>query len=78
MSILNKYLPAVNFAIGTTALVFQMTVLYPWHNQLDKDFKELEQRHVETLEAYHKVKLEHLATIEESTKRLLELQAQGK
>jgi hypothetical protein len=30
-----------NFVIATTALGFQVFVLYPWHKQLDDDFMEL-------------------------------------
>jgi hypothetical protein len=30
-----------NFAIATSALAFQVFVLYPWHNKLDEDFTEL-------------------------------------
>ncbi|KAL3426817.1 hypothetical protein PVAG01_00326 [Phlyctema vagabunda] len=30
-----------NCAIGTTALLFQIFVLYPWHKQLDDDFAQL-------------------------------------
>jgi len=30
-----------NFAIATSALGFQVFVLYPWHKQLDDDFEDL-------------------------------------
>jgi len=30
-----------NFAIATSALGFQVFVLYPWHKQLDDDFEKL-------------------------------------
>jgi len=39
------YLPLVNFTISTAALSFQVFVLYPWHEQLNKEFIELK-RHV--------------------------------
>lgn len=32
-----------NFFIATSALGFQIFVLYPWHQVLDVDFKELQQ-----------------------------------
>jgi hypothetical protein len=36
--IFTRILPALSFTIGTTALMFQMTVLYPWHIELDEEF----------------------------------------
>ena len=30
-----------NFAIATSALGFQVFVLYPWHKQLDDDFEAM-------------------------------------
>lgn len=38
-----------NFGIATSALMFQVFVLYPWHKQLDDDFAELKKEHVEVL-----------------------------
>lgn len=39
------YLPLVNFTISTAALSFQMFILYPWHEQLSKEFIDLK-KHV--------------------------------
>jgi hypothetical protein len=33
----------VNFAIASSALYFQVFVLYPWHEKLDEDFRKLRQ-----------------------------------
>ena len=41
MVIFSRFLPLVSFVIGTTALTFQITVLYPWHIELDNEFKQL-------------------------------------
>jgi hypothetical protein len=35
MVFVSRYLPIISFIVGTSALVFQTTVLYPWHNELD-------------------------------------------
>ncbi|KAF2817243.1 uncharacterized protein BDZ99DRAFT_431183 [Mytilinidion resinicola] len=35
-----------NFAIATSALAFQVFVLYPWHQRLDDDFTELKAEHL--------------------------------
>ena len=36
-----RNLPLVNFFISSSALAFQMNVLYPWHKQLRKDILQL-------------------------------------
>jgi len=35
-------LPVINFCISSSGLLFQLSVLYPWHNNLDNKFKKLE------------------------------------
>jgi BMFP domain-containing protein YqiC len=52
MVFFKRYLPIISFTIGTTALIFQTTVLYPWHNELDKDFHELKSLKKETDENF--------------------------
>jgi hypothetical protein len=39
----NRYMPFVNFAVSFTALTFQTTVLYPWHEELSKELKLLKE-----------------------------------
>lgn len=39
----------VNFAVASSALAFQVFVLYPWHNQLDDEFKALKKEHLRVL-----------------------------
>jgi len=31
-----KHLPLLNFIISSTALTFQVSVLYPWHEEISK------------------------------------------
>ncbi|OBT80366.1 hypothetical protein VF21_00895 [Pseudogymnoascus sp. 05NY08] len=50
-----------NFAIGTSALCFQIFVLYPWHQQLDDDFKELKKEHLRVLHGGEKAQVEFFA-----------------
>lgn len=38
-----------NFLIASTALAFQVGVLYPWHHELDAEFKELKKEYRELL-----------------------------
>ncbi|KAJ3326257.1 hypothetical protein HDV06_000133 [Boothiomyces sp. JEL0866] len=61
---IEKYLPFVNLVIASTALGFQIGVLYPWHNQLDSDFHELKAFHAQKLADYHQKKLAKLEEIE--------------
>jgi hypothetical protein len=37
----SKLLPACIFTIGCSALAFQATVLQPFHEQLDEEFKQI-------------------------------------
>jgi hypothetical protein len=41
MVFFSRYLPITSFVISMSALVFQTTVLFPWHHKLDADFKNL-------------------------------------
>lgn len=43
MPFFKQYLPIISFSIGIAALSFQTLVLYPWHNQLDDEFKSLKE-----------------------------------
>jgi hypothetical protein len=42
------WLPYINLAIGSSALAFQTTVLYPWHHELDAAFHK-QQKALEAL-----------------------------
>jgi hypothetical protein len=66
---LTRAFSLTNFSIATSALAFQVFVLYPWHHQLDTDFKHLEKRVQEQLEAGQKrneaMNAEHLGDMKE-------------
>lgn len=77
----SKYLPITSFAISMTALLFQVTVLHPWHNELDAEFKRL--IHVKglqesRLERYQENKLEKIALLEKKLEHLAQLEAEKK
>ena len=36
-----RNLPIINFCISSAALTFQVTVLYPWHNQISKQINNI-------------------------------------
>ena len=50
MRFFRRSLPLINFTISSTALLFQMTVLNPWHNKISKqldDVKNLYEKKIE-------------------------------
>lgn len=55
-----------NFAIATSALAFQVFVLYPWHNKLDQDFKELKEENIRLLQKVEVGRSEQLKEIREA------------
>ena len=40
-AVIAKWLPRVSLIIAICAFLFQVTVLYPWHLDLSKQFAEL-------------------------------------
>ncbi|CAO3626305.1 unnamed protein product [Cunninghamella echinulata] len=68
----NKALPFINFTIASTALGFQVFMLYPWHNQLDDEFKKLKQEHKQLLLDFHQLKLSRLNEIDTKLNHILE------
>lgn len=69
-SFIRRVIPYVNFLVASSALCFQFFVLYPWHNELDKDFRKLQEDHHLTLEEYHQKKIKRLEEIEQNILRL--------
>ncbi|KAJ7608612.1 hypothetical protein DFH06DRAFT_1245925 [Mycena polygramma] len=59
-----QLLPYVNFVVATSALVFQTTVLYPWHHQLDAAFHVLKDEQARMLREYHEVKVQRFSELE--------------
>lgn len=50
--IITRGISLTNFAVASSALAFQVFVLYPWHKQLDDDFEALKKEHLRLL---HKI-----------------------
>ncbi len=59
-----------NFAIGTSALCFQVFVLYPWHERLDDEFKALKVEHLRVLHAGESERRTQLEAIRKSLEEL--------
>lgn len=49
MGLLTRTVTLTNFLIASSALGFQVFVLYPWHKDLDAGFDELKKEHVRVL-----------------------------
>jgi hypothetical protein len=58
------WLPYLNFTVAISALGFQTAVLYPWHEELDQEFKNLKQEHKEQLHLHQQVTLKQLEDLE--------------
>jgi hypothetical protein len=59
-----------NFFIATSALGFQVFVLYPWHKRLDDDFLELKAESLKVLRGGEKARLAELLEIKEEIRGL--------
>ncbi|KAH0844875.1 hypothetical protein Z517_01001 [Fonsecaea pedrosoi CBS 271.37] len=59
-----------NFVIASSALAFQVFVLYPWHERLDEEFRRLKQEHINILHQGEEVRLGELKGINEQLKKL--------
>jgi len=59
-----------NFLIATSALGFQVFVLYPWHKRLDEDFEELKREHIQILHESEEVRIGELKGINEQLRKL--------
>ena len=50
MPLIARRFSITNFLIATSALGFQVFVLYPWHNRLDEDFTALRQENLRLMQ----------------------------
>ncbi|KAM0326271.1 hypothetical protein ACHAQA_006868 [Verticillium albo-atrum] len=48
---ITRIVSMTNFAVASSALGFQVFVLYPWHEQLQRDFEDLKKEHLRVLDA---------------------------
>lgn len=44
--IVTRAISLTNFLVASSALGFQVFVLYPWHTELDERFEELKKEHI--------------------------------
>ncbi|KAH7126243.1 hypothetical protein B0J13DRAFT_144298 [Dactylonectria estremocensis] len=49
--IVTRAISVTNFVVASSALCFQVFVLYPWHKELDAGFEDLKKEHLKVLDA---------------------------
>ncbi|OOF90073.1 hypothetical protein ASPCADRAFT_212232 [Aspergillus carbonarius ITEM 5010] len=49
--IITRGISLTNFFVASSALAFQVFVLYPWHKQLDDGFEALKKEHLRVVKA---------------------------
>ena len=59
-----------NFVIASSALAFQVFVLYPWHHRLDEDFEDLKKEHLKLLRDGELSREKDLRGIQDALERL--------
>ncbi|KAH8778623.1 hypothetical protein F5883DRAFT_485939 [Diaporthe sp. PMI_573] len=50
MAIITRAVSITNFVVASSALCFQVFVLYPWHKELDENFEKLKKEHIRVLD----------------------------
>jgi len=50
MVFITRVISLTNFMVASSALGFQVFVLYPWHKELDAGFEELKKEHLRVLD----------------------------
>lgn len=73
--IVTRRFSLTNFAIATSALCFQVFVLYPWHKQLDKNFQELKNEHLRILRGGEEARMAELKEIREGLSGLKQIKS---
>lgn len=50
MPAITRIISVTNFVVASSALCFQVGVLYPWHKELDENFEKLKREHLAVLD----------------------------
>ncbi|CAN8096228.1 unnamed protein product [Discula destructiva] len=50
MPAVTRVISITNFMVASSALCFQVGVLYPWHKELDENFEKLKKEHLMVLD----------------------------
>lgn len=74
-----KILPACIFTVGCTALAFQATVLHPFHDKLDEEFKEIKELEMQEvkMEVFEAEAMDAVNHVSDQMDELFKLKAQN-
>lgn len=73
--IITRAFSLTNFIIASSALCFQVGVLYPWHHELDAEFKELKKEYKTLLDEQRlerEARMKELGSIREEIAKVRE------
>ncbi|PWY85804.1 hypothetical protein BO94DRAFT_535947 [Aspergillus sclerotioniger CBS 115572] len=56
--IITRGISLTNFFVASSALAFQVFVLYPWHKQLDDGFEALKKEHLRVVKALEQLQMQ--------------------
>lgn len=76
MAVLTKLISLTNFVIASSALAFQVGVLYPWHHELDAEFQELKKEYRELMTEQRLEREQRLQELGEIKREIEKLAAQ--
>ncbi|KAI1621521.1 hypothetical protein EDD37DRAFT_548952, partial [Exophiala viscosa] len=68
--IFTKGVSLTNFVIASSALCFQVFVLYPWHHQLDDEFKRMKEEHLQIYRMGEETRRAELEKINEQLQKI--------
>lgn len=77
MVLITRGISLTNFLVASSALAFQVFVLYPWHKQLDESFEDLKKEHLKVLQVLDRVEHGKTGGSGESIREQIELKRQG-
>ncbi|CAF1136097.1 unnamed protein product [Adineta ricciae] len=60
----------IRLVITSSSYGFQVSVLYPWHYELQQEFNELQIQQDAKLRQYHELKMQTIKNIEENLTKL--------
>ncbi|KAF5861405.1 hypothetical protein ETB97_000284 [Aspergillus alliaceus] len=74
MVLITRGISLTNFLVASSALAFQVFVLYPWHKQLDDSFEDLKKEHLRVLQILDRVEN---GSLRGSIREQIEMKRQG-
>lgn len=77
MPMVTRTFSLTNFLIATSALGFQVGVLYPWHKELDEGFTKLRKEHTRVLQEGQMQRDQDMTAIRKELELIRQAREQG-